>query len=117
MEYDIKTLPIDDIATLLNFYYECQKSRAEPMRVRDIVQAAGKRNYYLDGKQYTFYSEDAARIIELIMDIDKPHGKLEMIKDKITHGKEHEKETLDFVIRELNKKLNEFFNERSNLDW
>lgn len=107
-----ESLSIDDTATLLKFYYDYQKSKTEPVQIKEYTQKNNHFDFYLDGKQYTFYSEDAARIAELIRGISKPNGKFEMIKEKIMHNKEHQKETLDFVVKELNRKLNEFFEKR-----
>ena len=109
MEYDIKSLPIDDIASLLRLYYDCQKSKSHPEQVKESMQKTGKFNYYLGKNQYSFYSEDAIKIVDLIASKHEPQGKLEMIKDKITKREQHERETLDFVIRELYRQLNDFF--------
>lgn len=109
-----ESLSIDDIITLLKFYYDYQKSKTEPVQIKEYTQKNNHLDFYLAGKQYTFYSEDAVNILKLMIGIEKPTGKFEMIKEKIAHTKEHEKETLDFVVKELHRKLNEFFESRVN---
>lgn len=114
MQYDIGAMPIDDVTALLKFYYNYQKSKTEPIQIKEYTQKNNHLDFYLDGRQYTFYSEDALKVLDLMIGREEPRGKLEKIKEKIAHTKEHEKETLNFVTRELNRRLDEFFNDRLN---
>lgn len=113
-EYKIESMPIDDIGTLLNFYYDYQKNKGEIAEVRDFGQKTARLDYYFAGKQYTLYSQDAAKILDLITGKEEARGKMEMIKDKLTKRREHERELIQSIIKKLHTKLEEFFNDRVN---
>lgn len=84
-----------------------------PAGIKEFSQKKDRFNYYPDGVQYIFYSEDAIKLVNLITN-NKPQGRLDIIKEKIMHEEEKEEEFLKNTIRSLQERLNEFFESRLN---
>lgn len=109
----VESLPVDDIAALIGFYYDYHKTNSMPVEIKESSQGKNHFCYYLDGMQYTFHSENAVKLVNLIT-ANKSHRRLDIIREKIMHTEEKEEEFLRNTIRNLQEKLNRFFESRLN---
>jgi len=113
VEIEVESLPIDDVATLIKFYDDYHKTNSMPSEIKELSQKKDHFDYYLNGVQYTFHSENAVKLVNLIAN-NNPQGKLDAIKEKILHREAREEEFLKSTIRSLQERLNRFFESRLN---